>query len=257
MHSADILEFTQLLDSTCELISRGTYRPSDENAALWTRALNEFSLVEVREAFGAHIKDPQRGRYVPAPADVIHQILAARNRDGRPSPDEAWSIAVPARDEQATVVWTQEILQAWSAAQAVMKLGDDVGARMAFREAYARLVDDARQRRVPTVWEVSEGHDPERRRLAIEAAVKLGRLRGEEASTMLPSSEPPTLLEGPGMDSTLIPDRAKEIITKFKEIVARKVEAPGLDGVAKQRTAELKVDTQIRVAAELERRKES
>lgn len=103
-------------------------------------------------------------------AAILQRIQAA---DGRPGKDEAWSIALSAADESETVVMTAEILQAMTAAQPVLDLGDKVGARMAFMSAYERLVIAARAEAIPTTWSVSLGFDPKRRVTAIESAVRM------------------------------------------------------------------------------------
>lgn len=103
-------------------------------------------------------------------AAILQRIQAS---DGRPGKDEAWSIALSAADESETVVMTAEILQAMTAAQPVLDLGDKVGARMAFLSAYERLVTAARAGAIPTTWSVSLGFDPKRRVTAIESAVRM------------------------------------------------------------------------------------
>ena len=93
---------------------------------------------------------------------------------GRPSANEAWSIAITALDERKTVVWTSEMSQAWGVAHPIARQGDIVGARMAFIGAYERLVRTARdERRLPEVT-VSLGEDASVRALAVEKAVELG-----------------------------------------------------------------------------------
>ena len=130
----------------------------------------------VQAAFSAHLRDPVGGKFCPKPAHLIEQIALAQKMDGRPGAEEAWALSLAAKDEAETVVWTRECAQAWALCKPVMDLGDDVGARMAFREAYTRLVAEARARREPVAWEVSEGFDPERRRVAVCAAVDAGRV---------------------------------------------------------------------------------
>jgi len=105
-----------------------------------------------------------------AMADILQRVQVA---DGRPGKDEAWSLALTASDESETVVMTAEIQQAMTAAGPVLKLGDKVGARMAFMSAYERLVAAARAEASPTVWSVSLGFDPVRRVTAIESAVRM------------------------------------------------------------------------------------
>lgn len=102
-------------------------------------------------------------------ATILGRIQAV---DGRPGKDEAWSIALAASDEHETVVLTAEIRQAMTAATPILKVGDRVGARMAFISAYERLVTGARAEGLPVQWEVSLGHDAGRRVPAIESAVR-------------------------------------------------------------------------------------
>lgn len=109
--------------------------------------------------------------------------------DGRPGADEAWAIAIGAQDEADTVVWTDEIAQAFGVAKPILDARDKVGARMAFREAYDRLVRDARTGRAPVQWIVSAGHDPERRATALSAAVALRRIDAQCVQSFLPVAQ--------------------------------------------------------------------
>lgn len=191
MREADFAPFSQMLDAVCSLLSRGAYVPNAANTALFFRALASYELDAVRAGFDAHVKDTQRGRFVPTPADIIAQIDGRIADDGRPGPEEAWAIAVAGVDEAATIVWTAEIAEAWGMARVVMAAGDEVGARMTFREVYNRLLDEARQKGVPTSWTTSLGHDAKQRDRAIAHAQALGRLPPP------PPTEQPELLEGP------------------------------------------------------------
>lgn len=176
MFKQDFAVFAELLDSVCSLLSRGNYAPNPTNTALWFRALGDHRLDVVRAAFDAHVKDPQRGRFVPTPADIIAQIQGVEQDDGRPGAEEAWAIALTARDELDTVVWTAEIAQAWGACQAVLKVGDEVGARMTFKEVYTRLIAESRKERQPISWEICQGHDANRRLEAVVKAQQRGYL---------------------------------------------------------------------------------
>jgi hypothetical protein len=174
MHEKDLQEFTVLLNATCSLLSRGSYQPNSNNTSLFFRSLEKYSIEQVRGGFSAHISDPQRGRFVPTPADVIGQIEGLMEQDGRPGDDEAWAMAIKSRDENETVVWTDEMAQAWAVARSVFEIGDDVGARMAFKEAYTRMVQVARKGRIPTRWTVSEGFDQQKRLVALQMAADAG-----------------------------------------------------------------------------------
>ena len=106
---------------------------------------------------------------------------------GRPAANEAWAIALEALDERKTVVWTQEMAQAWKTASVVAESGDIVGARMTFISTYERLVRVAREeRRVPEVV-ISEGHDPQHRIAAVQRAVQIGYLPEVQARGYLPA----------------------------------------------------------------------
>lgn len=115
---------------------------------------------------------------------VIERIETA---DGRPQADEAWTTAMQAQDESATVVWTTETQQAFYIAQPALEINDKTGARMAFKAAYERLVNDARATKKPIEWQASLGWDVESRRIALEAAVTVGKLPASQASGLLPA----------------------------------------------------------------------
>ena len=111
--------------------------------------------------------------------DRIDNVLPSAQR--HPDVDEAWAIAVRAMDERDTVIRTAQIAEAWSVAQSVMALGDEVGARMAFKACYARLLDVARAQGLPTRWEISLGYDQELRAMRTHEAARLGLISMEVA----------------------------------------------------------------------------
>lgn len=115
------------------------------------------------------------------PAHVFERIT-----DGRPGADEAWAIALRGQDEAETIVTTPEILEAMSAARPVMLTGDEVGARMAFKDAYNRLVAEARIAGRAPEWTPTLGWDGAKRKEALKAAVTAGLLPAPKAVAMLP-----------------------------------------------------------------------
>jgi hypothetical protein len=172
MRDTEFDQFSAMLDDVAALLPpsqplTGTAR------AMYFRALATVPLERVRAAFDAHVRDATRGRFFPRPADVIAQLLDA---DGRPGADEAWAVVVRAGDERATVVWTEEMAEAWAQAESVMRIGDEVGARVAFRDAYNRLVAEARSVSRPARWTQSLGHDPEGRDGPLLEAAQKGRI---------------------------------------------------------------------------------
>lgn len=117
-------------------------------------------------------------------AAVIERLEQA---DGRPGADESWAMALEAEDEAQTVVWTDEISEAFSCARPLLDINDKVGARMAFRQAYERITRDARQAGRMAEWTVSLGWDRDLRTEAIQRAMDCGRLTTDQAQRFLPS----------------------------------------------------------------------
>lgn len=245
MREADFDTFVDMLDAVCSLLSRGSYAPSAANAALWFRALSAYDIEAVRAGFDGHVKDPQRGRFAPTPADILAQITGQAAADGRPGAEEAWAMALRARDEAETVVWTAEMSQAWQIARAVMDLGDEVGARMAFREAYTRLVEEARALSMPATWSVSLGFDPQRREGAISAAVMAGRLPHAELQA-LPASANASLLAL--AESTAVSEAHRQTLRQLADRLRKKPEQASTSQLEHERTQALKADAARRVA---------
>lgn len=104
---------------------------------------------------------------------------------GHPGPEEAWSIVSRGMQNEAlTVVWTDQIREAYGVA---VGLSDDpVAARLAFKEAYLKLVSEARARNQQPAWSVSAGTDQHDRERAVSEAVKNGKLLPHYAGKFLP-----------------------------------------------------------------------
>jgi hypothetical protein len=176
-------------DLATELVDAYMLKGVDEtrvSAAMvlaWIRTLPELTMNQVREAMQIHARDPD-AKYPPTPADVL-RIVQQRNGNAFPASDEAWSVALSAMDEDTSVVWCNEIAEAWGAAKPVMDAGDDVGARMAFRETYKRLVRKAVEEGRAARWWVTQGHDPQQRADAIRYAQARGLLTQTRAQEML------------------------------------------------------------------------
>lgn len=112
----------------------------------------------------------------------IAEILA-RIDDGRPDADEAW--AMMPIDERVSVVWTEEMAQAWGAAQPSLDAGDAATAQSVFRKMYEKLVLDARIRREAPRWIPSLGLDIIGRETALREAVVQGRASAAQAELLL------------------------------------------------------------------------
>jgi hypothetical protein len=158
--------------------------PDETVIDIWMSVLAPYSLRQVKSALRHHVS---KSKFAPKPADIIEII---NQQDGRPSSDEAWPIALQAADEAATAVWTAEIEQAWFHCYPVFEQGDEVGARMTFRQHYGRLVNEARANGMPVKWNVSLGHDPDLRKNALVQAERQGLIGHERVENLLPAPEP-------------------------------------------------------------------
>jgi hypothetical protein len=105
--------------------------------------------------------------------------------DGRPGPEEAW--AMLPTDEASSVVWTDEMAEAFGLVCGMIEDGETVAARMAFKEKYLSLISLARDERKPVNWTPSLGHDPRSRDGALSLAVEKGRLTQSQALAYSPT----------------------------------------------------------------------
>lgn len=251
MREQDFEPFVTMLDAVCGLLSRGAYRPSAENSALWFRALAAFDLDAVRAAFDAHVKDPQRGRFVPVPADVIAQLGAAALDDGRPGAEEAWAITVGAADEATTVVWTDEMAEAWGIALPVLRLGDEVGARMAFKEAYGRLLSAARASGGRARWSATLGSDPAGRDRAIAEAARLGRIAASPSGAVAlpPPRGEVLLLDGETQEAGGPSEGIRAKLLALRDAMTAQPTGPSAADLERADTARRKAAAAERVAA--------
>lgn len=104
-------------------------------------------------------------------AAVLERVGAA---DGRPTANEAWGIALRGFDEALTIITNQEINDAMAAARPIMDAGDEVGARMAFRDTYERIVGEHRNNGIQPEWYPSLGSDQRLRDSVITDAAERG-----------------------------------------------------------------------------------
>jgi hypothetical protein len=111
-------------------------------------------------------------------ADII-----ARLDDGRPGAEEAWTM-MP-RGEAASVVWTDEMVQAWGAVTDMLD-SDPAGARAVFRDVYLQAVQEARLARKPVRWTPSLGSDPADRERVLLEALRKRRLSPQHVAQLLP-----------------------------------------------------------------------
>ncbi|MGO4763832.1 replicative helicase loader/inhibitor [Cupriavidus sp. 2KB_3] len=178
MNEQDKGEFAQIVRATFNNYSREA--PMQETLRMWWGILAEFDIGTVRVAFSKHITTEPK---FPPTIGQILEILNAGSKFGRLGAEEAWALAVKACDESETVVMNDEIAQAWGICKPIMDLGDEVGARMAFKEAYQRITASAT---APVKWWPSIGSDPHKRDAALSEAKRQGLLPAPQVAGLLP-----------------------------------------------------------------------
>jgi len=151
---------------TAELMEQSL---SPAAAAMLAQELKDYRMEDVRMALRLVRNGADRFSQ-KAVMDALGKVLP----DGRPGADEAW--AMLPMDESETVVMTEEMRDAWGIVRELIEDGDRIAARMAFRDAYNRIVDKAKLDGKKPVWYASLGHDATRRDEVLAAAVRQGRL---------------------------------------------------------------------------------
>lgn len=143
---------------------------------------NDLSMYPENKIFSALTKCRRELKGRLTIAEIISRI-----DDGRPGVEEAWGM-VP-KSEYESVVWTEEMALAMRNAGDLLDSGDAVGARMAFKESYVKLCQQARDIQKPVTWQVSLGYDKNGHEGALIEAVRLGRLPVAHAKQFLPHIE--------------------------------------------------------------------
>lgn len=239
MIAQDLKEFDIAL---CEALAIFDKHPPERSVVeFWMNILSPYSIEQAKRAFKIHVA---KSHFAPKPADIIEII---NQQDGRPSADEAWPIALQASDEMATAVWTEEIEQAWHHCYPVFESGDEIGARMAFRQHYQRQIEHARMTGKPVKWTVSLGHDPEQRVTALETAQQKGLISHDRVAGLLPSPEPTGdgqhiagLVGYQGQIDAPATDSAKAGLKKLRDVLASSTSEPRVDKVDQQKQDEQK-----------------
>ena len=144
------------------------YRQSLENPVItvFWRLLEEYELNDVLMAFDKHLAE---SKFMPTPAEIITRIPKSKTNLDK---NEAWALCQRLTTEDDTAIITNNMRDAWAIAYPILERGDKVGARMAFNEAYERLLTEYPE----TKWEVQGGTNKELKYQRVSEAVRLGRL---------------------------------------------------------------------------------
>ena len=195
---------------------------SDRAMASAFAQLSAYPLRVVIAAINAHMLDPRRGQYAPKPADIVAQIESGSPRLNRLSADEAWAM-MPASEEDS-IVWTDEMAQAFAIASSLLADGDRIGARMAFKGAYERLSEQNRAAGKPVRWVVSRGWNADNLEAVVRDAVRLGRISAEQAREHVAAIEYKQsadigLLVHQATESTQNRDHALDFVAKLRAML--------------------------------------
>lgn len=196
MRPEDKPRFGKLL--THVLAGYGKPLPAPAEIDVWYSQLAPFPPSTIKQAFEAY--RVERPDFAPAPNGIVARCKLL---DGRPDENEAWAVALTSQDERETVVWTSEMAEAFTVARPLLNVGDEVGARMAFKDAYRRLVTEARSLNKPVRWNVSAGWDAGRHQLAAQDAINAGLLDGPKQPLALPNESRVALAKPAGLQKLL------------------------------------------------------
>jgi len=170
----DFDSFSQMLDSAYEAV--GKQAMGSAGKAIVFRSLSDVSMEDFGAALTAHLSDPSCGMFAPTAAHIRSQLAKFAEADGRPGADEAWAIALSGQDEGRTIITNDDIAAAFTAIRPILDAGDEVGARMAFLQAYRRVVAEARAAKTALRWWPSLGCDKKSREPVLLEAYRTGKL---------------------------------------------------------------------------------
>lgn len=180
--------------------------------------LKQYQVDTVIEALNK-LRRESKGRLTLA---AIVEKIEELNPDGRPKADEAWAM-IP-QDEYASSVMTQEMAEAMGIAQSLLDDGDKIGARMAFRDAYNRIVDANKRNGVPVSWFPSLGWEKSGRIPVLAEAVRLGRLTQDHVLRLVAPEEIDTVLQLAGVKNRALENKTtqaeRENIQKVKMLLS-------------------------------------
>lgn len=155
---------------------------SDDRIEMWIEQLSVFPPGSVLMAGKNHMRT---SRFAPQLAEIVSacQVQAG---GGWLSADEAW--AMMPKSEVESAMMTNELSQAMAAASLLLEEGEQNAARMAFRAAYSRLVEQAKiEGRAPRYF-LSQGSDAHGRIEVLAAAVRAKQIGLDAAISLLPSA---------------------------------------------------------------------
>jgi hypothetical protein len=147
---------------------------------MWWEALRHFPDGSVKASAIRHLKT---SHFKPQLADIVKGCEAQIEGQWLGA-DEAW--ALMPKSESDSAMLTDEIAQAMAAASTLIEGGDKVAARMAFKDAYNRLVEKAKTEGRGPRFFPSFGSDAAGRVSMMANAVQKGQITLDAATHALP-----------------------------------------------------------------------
>ncbi len=151
--------------------------------------------------------------------------VLARIDDGRPNVEKAWALVQSGED--ATIVWTEEMRDAWGIARLVQD--DKFTAPRCFREEYLKLITESRSSKRPVKWEISLGQDKAQREAAIQDAIRRGWITDERASQYIAIPAPSDLKQVTGPFNELSQMDPVEMLSKIRSRLTTAIEEPAAE----------------------------
>lgn len=238
MQNTDNLRFLDAITALDEFYGRVTEKPSLR--IYWTDLI-EFDIADIEQACAAHRKDPEHCAFFPKSGDIIRQIRKLANNDGRIDWAEAFAVCIAATDERKTLVWSEEMREAWFSVSELYQL-DKIAAKQSFKSIYERLVCEARAKRSAVRYSVSLGGSESHQREVLERAVQRGQLTFMSAKKVFPALDAPpvsnvVLLSAPKSCSKNLNEiDVKQRIAKLRAAIAsenKQIEPVGVNHESK------------------------
>jgi hypothetical protein len=217
MREADKKEFAEIIKASLKM--KRIDADSTMLRMFWS-ALLPYSIEQVRKGLDTYFAG--KPQFSLEPGHII-EAIAQNQPDSRPGAEEAW--AIYPHDEHSSAVISEEMAEAMHIARPLLEEGDRIGARMAFKEAYTRIVAVNKSNGVAVHWFPSLGTDKEGREEAMRDAVAKGRITQTHAESLLPA--PKSVLENmlPELrlltDNGLTEEQREKARTRMAEIRAK------------------------------------
>ena len=164
-------KIAELIDATAEILG-SQIKP--QIIKIMCDDLSDYEFNDIQTALTACRREV-KGRL--SLKDIIDRL--PKKADELPSADEAWGLVHDFDNEQKTIIAPTIAFEAGRCGAFNLISTDKVAARMAFKEAYNRLIPNYKGKSIR--YEVSLSDDKEERRTALIQAVEDGRITKQYA----------------------------------------------------------------------------